>query len=142
MNWLAKRDTSTTTASLIGIAIGLGVIALYLVAGLVLARWNVTEFSTNLSLESVGTFLLMGVLTVATFAIPVTAYFRLGLRAPVAFLAIVMLGWVGYAAATGLLLSESVFGLGLYVVGLSPVYFVCYAIFGGVEYYARNRTAA
>lgn len=142
MSRFPRTDTSTGTALLIGIGVGLGAVVLYLVGGLALAGWDVADASMDLTLEAFGTFLLLGALTVVTFAIPVVAYYRYHVFAPVVILAAVLLGWFGYAAATGILTSDSVFGLGLYVVGLSPLYVVCYAIFGGVEYYARNRTAS
>ena len=142
MNWRAGSDTSTGTALLLGGGLGLGVVVLYLASGLVAAGWSVTDFSTNLTLETVGTGLLLAALTVVTFAIPVAAYLRFHLLAPVVVLAVVLLGWFGYAAATGVLTSDDVFGVGLYVVGLSPLYVVCYALGGTVEYYVRRRIAA
>ncbi|MFC7082252.1 hypothetical protein [Halorussus caseinilyticus] len=142
MNWPVRKDASTAAAIRVGISVGVGVLALYLVTGFVVARWDLADFSTRLTLEMVGAFLLLGALTVATFAIPITAYVRFHVVAPVVILGVVLLGWVGYAVVTGILASEAVFGLGLYAIGLSPLYVVCYAVAGGLEYYVRKRVAS
>lgn len=142
MNRSLESPPSTMTALLVGIAIGMSVVFLYLVSGLTIAEWDVSDVIAHLTLETIGTFLLLGVLTVGTFAIPIAAYARLRLLAPAVILGVVLLGWFGFAVSTGTLTADDVFGLGLYAIGLSPLYFVCYAVASGVEYVARRRVAA
>lgn len=138
MNLSARDGFSTVTASLIGIGIGVGVLVLYLVSGIVVAQWDITDFFTHVTLETIGTFLLLGTLTVTAFAIPTIAYSRFHIVTPIVILAVTLLGWFSYSVATGILMTDAVFGLGLYAIGLAPLYFVCYAVAGGVEYYARR----
>lgn len=142
MNRSLESPPSTTAALLLGTAIGTSVVFLYLVSGLTIAEWDVTDIMAHLSLETIGTFLLLGVLTVGTFAIPTVAYTRFRLLGPAVVLGVVLFGWLGFAVSSGVLTSDDVFGLGLYAVGLSPLYFVCYAVASGVEYVARRRVVA
>jgi len=49
-------------------------------------------------------------------------------------LLVAVIGWFGYAAATGLLTSQTVFGLAIYAMCLAPVYLVLYGVVGVVKY--------
>ncbi|AHG05404.1 hypothetical protein HALDL1_15405 [Halobacterium sp. DL1] len=135
----AERQTrSLGVASLAGVAVGLGVLSLYIAGGLVVANWSVTDFLGHLDAEVAGTLLLAGAIAVACFAVPVAAYLRLRLVSPLVVLSVVVLGWLGYAESTGLLTAQTVFGLAVYAIYLVPLYFVLYAVAGGVEYHVHR----
>lgn len=135
---LEQSRRSTPTAALVGIALGIVVLALYVIAGLLVANWSLTEFVSYLSLEVVGWLALATVAAVSVFAIPVASYLRFGLYTPLAVLGIVVVGWLTLGVASGTLSVQSVFGLALYAAMLSPLYFVLYAILGAVEYRLRR----
>lgn len=128
------QTRSLGVASLAGIGVGLSVLALYVAGGLLLADWSVGDFLAHIGPGVVGALLLAGAATVACFAIPVAAYLHARLVSPLAVLATVLVGWLAYAAATGLLTSETVFGLAVYAAYLIPGYLVLYGLAGGVEY--------
>lgn len=135
---LEQSRRSTPTAALVGIALGVAILALYVVAGLLVANWSVSEFVSFLSLEVVGWLILATAGTVSVFAIPVACYLRFDLYTPLAVLVIVVVGWLTIGVASGLLTVQSVFGLGLYAVLLSPLYFVLYGVLGVGEHYLRR----
>ena len=129
---------SLGAAALVGVGVGLGVLGLYVLGGLVVANWSVDDFLTHLDAEVAATLLLVGGLAVACFAVPVAAYLRFRLVSPLVVLSTVVLGWLGYGFATGVLTSQTVFGLAIYAMYLVPLYFVLYAVGGGVEYYVHR----
>ena len=138
MNLSARDSYSTTTASLIGIGVGVGVLLLYVIGGLFVAQWDLTGIFTDPTPEIIGTFLVLGTLTAAVFAIPITVYLRFQIVTPIVILATILIIWSIYSAVTGILVSEDVFGVGLYAIGIAPLYFICYEVIGVVEYYMRS----
>jgi hypothetical protein len=90
--------------------------------------------------SSVGYFLGLIALAVAVFGIPVAAFLRFDLIAPLVTLVLVVLGWLTIGAVQGVLSVQTVFGLALYAAVLSPLYLVVYGVLGGGEYLFR-RTA-
>lgn len=133
----AQSRTSTPAAVLVGSALGVGVLAAFVVAGLLVADWSAGEFLASLSLEVVGWLAVMTVLVVATVAVPVVAALRYDLTAPLAVLGVVVVAWLGVGFASGVLSAQTVFGLALYAAMLSPLYLVLYAVLGAVEYWLR-----
>lgn len=130
-----EQAHSLGVAVLAGVGVGLGVLGLYVLGGLVVANWSVEDFLAYLGAEVAASLLLAGSFAVACFAIPVAAYLRYRLVAPLVVLATVVSGWLGYGFATGILTSQTVFGLAIYAMFLVPLYVVLYAVAGGVEYY-------
>lgn len=120
--------------ALTGIAAGIGFLTLYLVAGLLFAQWSLTAFFDHLTVEIVLWLLVASLGVIAVVAVPVFLLRQYQLVVPVALLAVVLLGWV----AAGLLIG-AVFGLSLYVFGLTPVYLVLYVLLGVGELSLRNR---
>lgn len=133
----ASGRRSLGGASLAGIGVGLSVLALYVVGGLLLANWSVGDFLAHLGPGVVGTLLLAAGAAVACFAVPVAAYLHLRLVSPLVVLVVVLVGWLASAAASGLLTSQTVFGLAVYAASLIPGYVVLYVLAGGVEYAVR-----
>lgn len=131
------QKSSTGTAALIGIAIGVGMLALYIVGGIVVAQWGLSEFFDRLTFEIVGLLLLAGAFAVAVLAIPVAAYLRYRVVSPVVVLLLVIVAWLAQGFATGILSIQTVFGLALYAMYLSPLYVVLYLVVGWVEYRVR-----
>lgn len=132
------QKRSTGAAALIGIGIGVGVLALYVVGGIVVAQWGLAEFFDRLTLEIIGWLFLAGALAVAVFAIPAAAYLRYRVVSPLVVLLLVIVAWLVQGFATGILSIQTVFGLALYAMYLSPLYLVLYLIGGWVEYRVRN----
>lgn len=121
---------------LVGTALGVGFLALYLAAGLLFAQWSLTTFFEHLTVETVLWLLVASLAVTAVVAVPVFLFREYGLITPVVLLTLVLLGWV----AAGLFIG-AVFGLSLYVFGLAPLYLVLYALLGGGEQYLRNRAS-
>ena len=134
-----KVHSSAGKSSLIGIAVGASVVLLYFVAGLLFGSWNTIKFILYVSIETAWSLLLVGSLGIATVAIPVALYLYSRLLIPLALLVVITLGWPIYGFLTGILTAETVFGLGLYAVGLAPLYILLSLVLGGGEYYARKR---
>lgn len=133
------HPTSTRTATIIGVALGVALLGLFVVAGLLVANWSIADFLAHLSLESVGYLLLVTVLGVATVAVPVAASLRFRLVAPLTIFGLVVAAWLGIGVTSGILSTQTVFGLALYATMLSPLYLLLYAVFGGGEYLLRHR---
>lgn len=129
---------SLRRASLVATALGASVPLAYLAGGLASGLWNVAAFRASLSAEVVASLALAVALAVATVAVPVAAYLGLRLVAPLWALGVVVVGWVALGAATGLLRTDTVFGLGLYAVGLSPLYLAAYVVLGAGERAVRG----
>lgn len=73
---------STGRSALVGTGFGTGVFLCFLVAGLLFGSWDVAEFLSRLTVETVGWLLLLCGMTIATFAIPIALYLHLRLLAP------------------------------------------------------------
>ena len=126
-------------ALLIGTTIGAGVLVLSLVAGLLFGSWDVGEFLSHLTLETVGSLFLLSGLVIATFAIPTALYLHSRIVGPLVLLGVVAISWLAIGLGSGSIGTEAIFGLGLYAIGLSPLYVALYLIFGGGEYYIRKQ---
>jgi len=137
---LERSRTSTRTAVLVGCALGLGVLASFTVAGLLVADWSLSEFFAYLDLAVAGWLSLMTVLTVGIVAVPVVAALRFDLYSPLAVLGLVVVGWLAVGIGSGILSAQTVFGLALYAAMLAPLYLVLYGVLGGGEYLLRRRT--
>lgn len=135
---LLDQKQSVEMASLAGVAVGLGVIGLYVIGGLVVAGWNVQEFLNHLTLGTIGSLVVAGGIAVAVFAIPVAALLRWQLVSPMVVLVLAVVVWLGYGTATGVLTAQTVFGLAVYAMFLAPLYLALYLVAGGVEYYIHN----
>lgn len=123
----------------LGVAVGTGILLVYLLAGLFFESWSVSDFLSNLSPESAGWLLLSSGLAIATFAVPVALYDRFRIVAPLVVLGAVIVGWVAIGVSSGTIEAGATFGLSVYAVGVSPVYVVLYLLLGGSEYYIRKR---
>lgn len=134
-----KSSPSAGKVSLIGTAIGTSVLLLYLVAGLLFGSWNIGEFLSHLTIETVGSLLLLGGMGIATFALPVALFLHSRIIAPLVLLGVIVMGWLVYGFVSGIIGAGAIFGLGLYAIGLSPLYIVLYLLLGGGEFYARRR---
>lgn len=135
-----RPRTSTGTAALVGTAVGLAVVGLYVGGGLLVADWSVSQFRAHLSASTVGYLVGMVGLGVGIFGVPVAGFLRFDLVAPLLVLVLVVLGWLTLGAVQGVLSLRTVFGLALYATFLSPVYLVLYGVLGGGEYLLRKRT--
>lgn len=124
------------SSALVAVAVGGSFLALYLAAGLLFAQWSVTAFLEHLTVETVLWLLVASVAVVAVVAVPVFLFRHSRLVSPLAVLVVVLLGWIAAGLSIG-----AVFGLSLYVFGLTPLYLVLYALLGGGERYLRNRTS-
>jgi hypothetical protein len=138
MNPSGGQTRSLGAASLVGIGVGLGALGLYVVAGFLVANWSLDDFLAHLSVGVLEALILAGSAAVACFAVPVAAYLRFRVVSPLAVLAVIIVGWVGYGATTGVLTSQTVFGLAVYAVYLVPLYLLLFAVAGGAEYYAHR----
>ena len=139
---LARSHTSTAAAALVGTLFGLAVVCLYFGAGLLVAGWNVSEFLTGLSIDTVGYLLGMIVLVIVFIGLPIATFLRFDLIVPLVVLVLVILGWLILGAVQGILSLQTIFGLALYAAYLSPIALVLYAIFGGSEYWFRTKTSS
>jgi len=137
---LEQSRTSTTTATLVGVVVGLAVVCLYLGAGLLVGGWNISEFFAHLSLDTIGYFTGMIVFAVAFMGFPIASFLRFRLLTPLGVLVLMLLGWLTLAAIQGLLSLQTIFGLALYTAFLSPIALVLYGVLGGGEYLFRTRT--
>lgn len=135
---ILDQKQSVEMASLAGAAVGLGVLGLYVIGWLVVAGWNVQEFLGHLTIGTIGSLTVAGGTAVSVFAIPVTAFLRWQLVSPMVVLVLAVVGWLGYGAATGILTTQTVFGLAVYAMFLAPIYLGLYLIAGGVEYYIHS----
>lgn len=135
-----RGRTSTGLAVLVGTAVGLSVVALYLVAGLLVADWSVSAFLDGLSVGTVGYLAGMIALAVAFLGLPVAAFLRFDLVAPLCVLVLGLLGWLTLAAVQGILSPRTIFGLALYAVVFSPIAILLYGGLGGGEYLLRTRS--
>ena len=137
---LSRSHSSTPAAALSGILVGLAVVSLYFGAGLLMAGWSVSEFLAHLSIDAIGYLLAMIALTFAFVGLPIAVFLRFDLITPLVVLVVVILGWLAVGAVQGILSLQTIFGLALYAVYLSPIALVLYAIFGGGEYLFRTKT--
>ena len=139
---LARSHTSTGAATIVGTLVGLGVVCLYLGAGLLVAGWSISDFLTHLSVGTVGYFAGMVVLVVAFIGLPVVGFLRFHLITPLGVLVAILLGWLALAAVQGLLSLQAIFGLALYAAFLAPIALILYGVLGGSEYLYRTRTSS
>lgn len=137
---LERSRTSTGAATLVGAVVGLAVVCLYLGAGLLVGGWSINEFLAQLSPGTIGYFLGMIVLVVASVGLPIAGFLRFHLITPLGVLVLVLLGWLTLAAVQGLLSPQTIFGIALYAAFLSPIAIVLYGVLGGSEYVLRTRT--
>lgn len=133
----ASTGPTTRVAVLLGVAAGVGVLGLYLVAGFVVANWSVREFLRHLTPAVVGWLVLAGGMVVAVVAVPVAAYLRLRVVSPLVVLVSVLVGWTGLGFVQEIP-PTAFFGLSYYALALSPVYLLLYLVCGGIEYRART----
>lgn len=140
MNAVLERSrTSTSVATLVGVAVGLAVVGVYLATGLFVADWRIDEFLAHLSASNLGYFVGMILLTIAVFGLPIVGFLRYDLTTPLLVLGVVVLGWLVLGSIQGLLTLQTIFGLALYAAMLSPIYLVLYGVFGGGEYLLRTK---
>lgn len=135
---ILEKKQSVEMASLAGVGVGLGVLGLYVIGGLVVAGWNVQEFLGHLTIGTIGSLIVAGGIAISVFAIPVAVLLRWQLVSPMVVLVLAVVGWLGYGAATGILTAQTVFGLAVYAMFLTPLYLGLYLVAGGVEYYVHS----
>ncbi|MCD2203553.1 hypothetical protein [Halobacterium sp. KA-6] len=135
-----RRQTSTGTAALVGTVVGLGVVCLYLGLGLLVAGWSINDFLVRLSPGTVGYFVGMIALVVASVGLPISVFLRFQLVSPLVVLVLAALAWLILGAVQGLLSLETIFALALYAAYLSPIALVLYGVLGGGEYLFRTET--
>lgn len=128
---------STGVAALVGSTIGVGVVAVYLVAGFLADGWTLGGVSrwtvgTVVDVAATGGFVVAGV------AVPVTLYLRYRLVTPLAALVAVAIGWFAYGSLAGFLTAETAFGFTLYLFYLAPLFVVLAFVLGGGEYLTRG----
>lgn len=136
---LHRSRTSTGMAVLIGAAVGLVAVGVYLSAGVLVADWSSSEFVAHFSVGRAGYFLGMIAMAIAVFGIPIAALLRFNLTTPLVIFALVVLGWLTIGTVQGLLSLQTIFGVALYAAFLSPLYLVLYGVLGGGEYLFRRR---
>lgn len=134
MSLRQASSRSARDALSIGVGVGASILCLYLVTGYVVGEWSLRNFLAHLTPATAGWMVLASGMAIAVFAIPITAYLRLQVAAPLAILGVGLLGWIGLGFAQGIPLS-ALYGLALY---LSPVYLLLYLVCGGVEYRFRS----
>lgn len=122
----------------VGLAAGLGVVAGYLVAGLLVGGWNLTAFMTQLTARTALLTASFAGMVIASVAIPVSFAVRHNLRVPLGLFAAVALLWLVYAVGTTLGGSSGAFGIALYLFYLSPGLAFVLLVVGGFEYYLRR----
>jgi hypothetical protein len=130
---------STSAAALAGTAAGVGVLAVYLGAGLLFAEWSVGEFLSRPSLGTVASLGFTGGMVVASVALPVALYLRYRLLAPLSLLGLATVGWFAYGALSGVLTTETAFGVALYLFFFAPFLAALALVAAGGEYVARQR---
>lgn len=138
---LARSRISTGAATLVGTLVGLGVVSLYLGAGLLVAGWSINDFLTHLSTDTIGYFAGMIVLVIAFVGLPIAGFLRFHLITPLGVLVVTLLGWLILAAVQGLLSLQTIFGLALYAAFFAPIALMFYGVLGGGEYLYRARTS-
>lgn len=139
---LARRHSSTASAALVGTLAGLAVVGLYFGTGLLVADWSISEFLAYFSVDTAGYLLGMIALSIAFVGLPIAAYLRFDLIAPLIVFVLVILGWLLLGAVQGILSLQTIFGLALYAAYLSPIALVLYVIFGGGEYLLRTKPSS
>lgn len=130
---------SIEDSSLIGLGVGSGILAIYLVAGFLFADWSLDEFFSHLTLTTTAWAVIFAGVGIASIAIPISLYLRYGLRFPLGVLFIGTFGWFAFGAITGGLTSETAFGFTLYLWMFSPILLALQLLLGGGEYYTRRR---
>jgi len=134
----SSAPTPTTWAAVrTGIGVGVAGIAVYLVAGFVVAGWSFREFVGRLTPSIVVWLALAGGTVVTVVAVPVVASLRYRVFSPLLVLSVAVVGWTGLGLVQGIPLQD-LFGLSYYALALSPVYLLCYLVFGGLEYWLRG----
>lgn len=133
-----RRPRSLAAAILAGVAVGVLVLSLYVVGGLVVVGWGVTEFFARLTPGVVASLSLAAALAVAVVAVPVAAFLHYRVVSPLVVLALVVVGWLVLGWAQGVLTARTVFGLAVYAMYLAPVYLGLYLVFGWVEHRAHG----
>lgn len=136
--FVARSHSSTRAATVAGTLVGVAVVCMYFGAGLLIADWSVSAFLAELSIETVGYLLGMITIGIAFIALPIAAFLRFDLIAPLVVLVLVSLGWLSVGAIQGMLSLQTIFGLTLYAVYLSPIALVLYGVLGGGEYLVRT----
>ncbi|QLD89167.1 hypothetical protein HWV07_09030 [Natronomonas salina] len=137
MHHRQMSSRSTRDALRIGVATGVTILCLSLVTGYFVGGWSLSDFLTHLTPATVGWVVLASGMAIAVFAIPIAAYLRLQVVAPLVILGLLLLGWIGLGLGQGIPLT-AVFGLALYALYLSPVYLLLYLVCGGIEYRVQN----
>lgn len=130
---------SIEESSLIGLGVGGGLLAIYLVAGFLFAEWSLSDFFSHLTLTTTAWAVIFSGVVIAGIALPITLYLRYGLRFPLGVLLISAVGWFAFGTITGGLTIETAFGFTLYLWMFSPVLVALELVIGGGEYYTRNR---
>lgn len=125
---------STTTAVLAGLAVGIGVLVLYLIGGIIFAHWSINDFLAHLT-SVIAEFLLLSALVIVSLEGPVVAYFRLQVITPLFILGTITIGLLIIGFSFG---PQYFFSLATYAAWFSPVYIVLYLVAGGMEYYIQN----
>lgn len=138
MSPVRERTRSTETAVRWGVAVGLGALSVYVVAGLVLANWSVADFLARLTAGTLAVLLAVASLAVAVFGAPVAAYLRFGVVSPLVVLASVVSAWLGYGLLAGVLTLQNAFGFAVYAFVFGPFYVLAYVAVGVAEYYVRD----
>ena len=134
-----RSRTATGPAVLLGTAVGLIVVSMYLVVGSVVADWSISEFFANLSVSYVEPVVSLSALAVAIIGIPVAAFLRFNLIAPLVVLVLSILGLVTLSAVQGALSLQTLSDLAIFALLLFPNYFVLYGVLGGSEYLLRRK---
>lgn len=130
---------SIEESSLIGLGVGSGVLAIYLVASFLFADWSLGEFFSYLTPTMVAWAVIFAGVGIASIAIPISLYLRYGLRFPLGVLLISTFGWFAFGAIIGGLTSETAFGFTHYLWMFSPILLALELLLGGGEYYTRRR---
>jgi|GEM_PF-2152721 len=126
--WVAVRT---------GLAAGVVTLGLYLLAGIVVADWNVREFVARLSPSIVAWLVLVGGVAITVVSVPVVVYLRFRVVSPLVVLCVAIVGWTALGIGQGIA-PVAFFGLAYYAFAMSPVYLLCYLVFGAVEYRLRD----
>ena len=76
---------------------------MYLGVGLLTADWSTGEFLAHFSASNVGYFVGTIALVIAVIGLPIAAFLRGGLTAPLVVFVLVVLGWLTIGAVQGVL---------------------------------------
>jgi len=90
-------------------------------------------------MSSVETLVILIALAVAIIGIPVAAFLRFNLVAPLVVLVLSILGLVTLSAVQGTLTFQTLSDLAIFALFLFPNYFVLYGVLGGIEYLLRRK---